>query len=125
MRPVGDRCVQCRNERETEDVARLSERDRFTQEELGNGFIRVVARYGFMEQPDVPALLSRAGIVGKGLEGVTFFLGRETMIATTRPGMAHWRVHLFSFLSKNSQPATRFFNIPPDRVMEIGAQIEL
>lgn len=109
----------------TEDVARLSERDRFTQEELGNGFIRVVARYGFMEQPDVPALLSRAGIVGKGLEGVTFFLGRETMIATKRPGMAHWRVHLFSFLSKNSQPATRFFNIPPDRVMEIGAQIEL
>jgi KUP system potassium uptake protein len=109
----------------TEDAARVSERDRFTQEELGNGFIRILAHYGFMEQPDVPALLTRAGVVGKGLEGVTFFLGRETMIATKRPGMAHWRVHLFSFLSKNSQPATRFFNIPPDRVMEIGAQIEL
>ncbi|MGC4092883.1 MAG: KUP/HAK/KT family potassium transporter [Polyangiaceae bacterium] len=88
----------------TEDAARLSERDRFTQEELGNGFIRVVARYGFMEQPDVPALLTRAGLVGKGLEGVTFFLGRETMIATKRPGMAHWRVHLFSFLSKILSP---------------------
>jgi KUP system potassium uptake protein len=109
----------------TEEVARVSERDRFTMEELGNGFIRVLAHYGFMEQPHVPALLTRAGVVGKGLEGVTFFLGRETMIATKRAGMAHWRVHLFSFLSKNSQPATRFFNIPPDRVMEIGSQIEL
>jgi KUP system potassium uptake protein len=47
------------------------------------------------------------------------------MIATKRPGMARWRVHVFSFLSKNAQPATRFFNIPPDRVMELGAQIEL
>ncbi|HWA74171.1 MAG TPA: potassium transporter Kup [Polyangiaceae bacterium] len=109
----------------TGDAARVSERDRFTQEELDSGFIRIVANYGFMEQPDVPKLLSRAGIVGASLEGTSFFLGRETMIATKRPGMARWRVHVFSFLSRNSQPATRFFNIPPDRVMELGAQIEL
>lgn len=109
----------------TGDAARVSESERFTTEALDSGFIRIVANYGFMEQPDVPRLLARAGIVGASLEGTSFFLGRETMIATKRPGMARWRVHVFSFLSKNSQPATRFFNIPPDRVMELGAQIEL
>jgi KUP system potassium uptake protein len=109
----------------TEDAARVSERERYTREELPEGFVRIVAKYGFMEQPDVPKLLTRAGIIGAGLEGITFFLGRETMIATQRPGMARWRIHIFSFLSRNSQPATRFFNIPPDRVMELGAQIEL
>ena len=51
--------------------------------------------------------------------------GRENLVATRRPGMARWRVSLFSFMSRNAQPATKFFNIPPDRVMEIGAQIEL
>ncbi len=109
----------------TEEAAKISERERFTREELIEGFVRIVAHYGFMEQPDVPKLLGRAGIVGASMEGITFFLGRETMIATKRPGMARWRVHVFSFLSRNSQPATRFFNIPPDRVMELGAQIEL
>ncbi|HET9953523.1 MAG TPA: KUP/HAK/KT family potassium transporter [Polyangiaceae bacterium] len=109
----------------TEDAARVSERERYTTEELPQGFLRIVAHYGFMEQPDVPRLLGRAGVVGASLEGTTFFLGRETMIATARPGMARWRIHVFSFLSRNSQPATRFFCIPPDRVMEIGAQIEL
>jgi KUP system potassium uptake protein len=109
----------------TEEIARVAEADRFTREELPEGFMRMIAHYGFMEQPDVPRLLARAGIVRASLEGITVFLGRETMIATKRPGMAHWRVHLFSFLSKNAQPATRFFNIPPDRVMEIGTQIEL
>ena len=109
----------------TEEVARVSERERYTLEELEEGFVRIIARYGFMEQPDVPRLLSHAGIVGKGLEGITFFLGRETMIANERPGMARWRVHVFAFLARNAQPATKFFNIPPDRVMEIGAQNEL
>ncbi len=109
----------------TQDAARVAEKDRFTIEDLPEGFLRIVAQYGFMEQPDVPRLLARAGIIKASLEGITFFLGRETMIATKRRDMAHWRVHLFSFLSKNAQPATRFFNIPPDRVMELGAQIEL
>jgi KUP system potassium uptake protein len=109
----------------TEESARVAESDRFTQEELEEGMSRLLAHYGFMEQPDVPALLAQAKIVGPSLEGTTFFLGRETMIATKRPGMARWRVGLFSFLSRNAQPATKFFNIPPERVMEIGAQIEL
>ena len=77
-----------------------------------------------MERPDVPKLLLREKLI-RSVEHTTFFLGRETMIATARPGMARWRVHLFAYLTRNALPATRFFNIPSDRVMEIGAQIEL
>jgi KUP system potassium uptake protein len=109
----------------TDEAAHVAERDRYKLEEMPEGFMRMTARYGFMEQPDVPTLLTQAKLLGAGYEGFTFFLGRETMIATNRPGMARWRMHLFTFLARNSQPATKFFNIPPDRVMEIGTQIEL
>jgi KUP system potassium uptake protein len=109
----------------TDDAARVPDDRRITREELDEGFVRIVARYGFMEQPDVPRLLIGCGAIVPSLEGVTFFLGRDTMIATERPGMARWRVHLFAFLARNSQPATKFFQIPPDRVLEIGSQIEL
>jgi KUP system potassium uptake protein len=108
----------------TSDAARVEESERCTVEELEHGFVRVTGRYGFMERPDVPKLLLAHELISS-IEHTTFFLGRETMIATARPGMARWRVHLFAFLTRNSMPATRFFNIPPDRVMEIGAQIEL
>lgn len=108
-----------------EDLPRVSERERYTLQQVEDGFVRIVARYGFMEQPDVPKLLLRSGVVGGSLEGTTFFLGRETMIANESPDLAIWRIGLFSFLARNAQPATKFFNIPPDRVMEIGAQIEL
>jgi KUP system potassium uptake protein len=109
----------------TEEEARVRESERFVATELECGFVRISARYGFMEQPNAPKLLINAQVVPATLEGVTFFLGRETMIATQHPGMARWRVHLFAFLARNAEPATRFFNIPPDCVMEIGAQIEL
>jgi KUP system potassium uptake protein len=109
---------------QTSDSARVSEAQRFKTEQLEHGFSRIVARYGFMEHPDAPKLLLDAGLI-TGIEHITFFLGRENLIATARPGMARWRVHLFAFLSRNAQPATKFFNIPPDRVVEMGAQIEL
>jgi KUP system potassium uptake protein len=109
----------------TEEDARVPESERFDATELECGFVRIAARYGFMEQPNAPKLLINAQVVPETLKGVTFFLGRETMIATQHPGMARWRVHLFAFLARNAEPATRFFNIPPDCVMEIGAQIEL
>jgi len=59
------------------------------------------------------------------IEHTTFFLGRENFIAAEKRGMATWRIHLFAALARNAQSATKFFGIPPDRVMEIGAQIEL
>jgi len=109
---------------QTSDAARVAPRDRFAREQMDNGFVRLIGRYGFMEQPDAPQLLLDAGVI-TSVEHVTFFLGRENLIATQHPGMAKWRVGLFAFLTRNAQPATKFFNIPPDRVFEIGAQIEL
>lgn len=109
----------------TDDAAHVSAKDRYTLEPLQEGFLRIVARYGFMEEPDVPRLLTQAGLLRAGFEGISFFLGRETMIASSRLGMARWRLHLFAFLVRNAQPATKFFNIPHDRVMEIGTQIAL
>ena len=108
----------------TDDTARIAEDERFKLEKLDHGFCRIVGRYGFMEQPDVPQLLIATGLIHT-VEHTTFFLGRENLVVTRRPGMARWRVSLFSFMSRNALPATKFFNIPPDRVMEIGAQIEL
>ena len=108
----------------TSDSARVNELQRYELEELGDGFCRITGHYGFMEQPDVPKLLIDTGLI-PSVEHVTFFLGRENLIVTERPGMAKWRVALFSFLARNAQPVTKFFNIPPDRVVEMGAQIAL
>jgi KUP system potassium uptake protein len=109
----------------TEEVARVADEERVTIEELPEGFTRVVARYGFMEDPNIPALLAHGNVPGYALEHTTFFLGRETLLASEKPGMAVWRERIFAFLARNAQPATLFFGIPTDRVLEIGTQIEL
>lgn len=109
----------------TEKVARVPAANRVRVEELPNGFRRAIARFGFMETPDIPTLLSRPELKDYSIDYVTFFLGRETVLPTKRPGMALWRERLFAFLSRNAQPATAFFGIPPSRVVEIGAQIGL
>ncbi|HVU02261.1 MAG TPA: potassium transporter Kup [Polyangiaceae bacterium] len=109
----------------TEQISRVPSSERIRVEELPNGFRRAVARYGFMETPDIPKLLERSELKDYSIDYVTFFLGRETVLPTNRPGMAMWRERLFAFLSRNAQPATAFFGIPPMRVVEIGAQIEL
>lgn len=108
-----------------EKVARVPASERVRVEALPNGFRTALARYGFMQTPDVPRLLEHAELRDYSLEYVTFFLGRETVLPTKHPGMALWRERLFAFLSRNAQPATAFFGIPPARVVEIGAQIEL
>jgi KUP system potassium uptake protein len=108
----------------TDQAAHVAPAQRCAIETLEQGFVRLVARYGFMEQPDVPKLLLEQKLISS-VEHTTFFLGRETMMATAKAGMARWRIHLFTFLTRNAAPATRFFHIPSDRVMEIGAQIEL
>jgi KUP system potassium uptake protein len=76
-----------------------------------------------MDQPDIPALLTEEHIPSTAIEHCTFFLGRETVLPAMGGGMARWRQHLFAFMSRNSQRAATFFNVPPDRVMEIGSQI--
>jgi K+ transporter len=83
--------------------------------------------YGFMQNPSVPEILGLLQPHGLELkmEETTFFLGRETLIPTQLPGMAIWREKLFAFMSRNAQPAAAFFRIPPERVIEVGLQVEL
>jgi KUP system potassium uptake protein len=94
---------------------------------LGHGFFRVVARVGFMQTPDVPQMLGRCREYGLAAEPstTTYYLGRETLLTTGRARIARWRKALFSFLSRNARPPTAFFSLPPNRVVELGAQIEV
>ena len=110
----------------TAGVPRVRESERETLRDLGEGFHHVVARYGFMETPDVPALLR--GLADHGLEvklaETSFYLGRETLIITPRKTMARWRKQTFALLTRNAKSATAFFGLPPNRVVELGAQIQ-
>jgi KUP system potassium uptake protein len=111
----------------TADIPHVAEGARFGVELLGHGFFRVTLRYGFMEEPDVPGALL-AGAEHRlpiEVEQTTFFLGVETLLSTNREGMARWRERLFALMSRNAVRATSFFRIPPERVVELGMQIEL
>jgi KUP system potassium uptake protein len=96
-------------------------------EPLEQGFVRVIAHYGFMEQPGIPDILKRCREQGLQFQlmGTSFFLGRETLIPAKKPGMAAWREAIFSWMSRNARSATSFFRIPPNLVVELGAQVEL
>jgi KUP system potassium uptake protein len=112
---------------ETEEIPLVDDANRVEVSELGHGLFRVVLRYGFTEDPDIPSGLELArsqGLTFKPME-TSYFLGRETLIASKNPGMALWREHLFSVMSRNARSATSFFGLPPNRVVELGAQIEL
>ncbi len=106
----------------TEDQPHLSESDRVEVVPLGEGIWRVIARFGYMEDPDIPALLARAdlGEIFVDPGDTSYFLGRETLLATSRPGMAIWREHLFSTMTRNARNAADFFRLPPNRVIELG-----
>jgi KUP system potassium uptake protein len=116
----------------TEEIPGVPEPERVVTRELGGGFFQVVAHYGFMEQPNVPALLEslrdRAG-PGPRLDvepmDTTFYLGRETLLATGTSKLATWRKRLFIVMSRNAATASAFFGLPPNRVVELGAQVQL
>ncbi|HYW08252.1 MAG TPA: potassium transporter Kup [Longimicrobium sp.] len=111
----------------TEEVPLVNPDERAEATELGHGFHRLTLRYGFKEDPDVPADLARVHVEGLDLSPgrTTFFLGRETLIPSKKPGMALWREKLFTVMSRNARTATSFFGLPANRVVELGAQIEL
>jgi len=127
----------------TEEVPQVAGEERLEWRDLGEGFWRVVGHYGFMESPDVPALLEQLGTAeGPGTPGgvfltqTSFYLARETLLATSRakapkrlPGdprpMSYWRRRLFVIMTRNARSATAFFNLPPNRVVELGAQIQI
>jgi KUP system potassium uptake protein len=111
----------------TEETPHVPLAERFELSEIGAGIFRLKVHYGFMQDPNVPDVLSLVKHPELTFDPsqTTYFLGRETLIATGRPGMAQWRERLFAMMSSNSRPATHFFGLPPNRVVELGAQVEL
>jgi KUP system potassium uptake protein len=136
-----------------QEIPQVDEGDRVRVRELGEGFCEVVANYGFMETPDVPTVLQSLRLEYAGgrqgpveVTATSFYLGRETLIPVDRrrkgatrvtarsapgadtthgrPVMARWRKKLFIFMARNAQSATAFFGLPPNRVVELGAQIQ-
>jgi KUP system potassium uptake protein len=116
----------------TEEIPQVPEEERVVVRDLGNGFFQVISHYGFMEQPNVPQLLegleTRPGldvrVVVKPMD-TTFYLGRETLLSTGASKLATWRKKLFIIMSRNAATASAFFGLPPNRVVELGAQIQL
>ena len=111
----------------TRDVPYVTEEERFNVKPLGCNFFKMTADFGFKEDPDVPALLEESGRRGFTFDMMetSFFVSRETLIATVAPGMALWREKLFVSMSKNAIKASEFFQIPTNRVVELGTQVEL
>jgi KUP system potassium uptake protein len=111
----------------TEEVPRVARDEKVEVQILGEGFWNIRAHFGFMEEPNVPYVLALAREKGAefDLDEVVFFIGRERIVPDRRPLMTPWREALFSFLSLNATGATRHFKLPPDRVMEIGQQVEV
>ncbi len=112
----------------TEQMPHVEDSERLRVEHFGEGIYRAKVLYGFMEEPNIPQVLEQSA--GKELPRIdpadtTYFLGRETIISTSRPGMAKWREKLFALMARNATTATAYFGIPPDRVVELGEQIEL
>jgi KUP system potassium uptake protein len=110
-----------------EETARLGDEERTEWVDLGSGVYRLVLRFGFMEEPDLPSTLERlANAPFKFTPMATsYFLGRETLVATRRPGMAIWRERLFAWMIRNASSAAQFFCLPANQVIELGAQIEM
>ena len=110
-----------------EDAPFVVHETRVALDELGERVYRVTARFGFMETPNVPAVLRALGKHGLEIDpaAVSYYLGRETLIVSPSGGMARWRKKLFAIVSRNATSATMYFGIPPDRVVELRAQIEI
>jgi KUP system potassium uptake protein len=111
----------------TGEVPRIGPEERTEIVDLGAGFHQVVLRYGFMEDIDVPRALAVevAPKLGIDLGKIPYFLGRESLRVTARPGMARWREHLFALMSRNATSAATYFDLPPEQTVEVGLAVEL
>jgi KUP system potassium uptake protein len=105
----------------------VDEANRCQISELGENFYRIIMRFGYSEDPDVPRAL--AAIKRPDLEfremATTYFLGRETLLPGSDKTLSYWRKQLFFFLARNAFDASKFFHIPVNRVVELGIQMEL
>src|SRR5437868_6675146 len=110
-----------------EDVPYVKPEKRLETNDYGSGFFRVLLRYGFMEEVDVPAALAQLKGIGPQCKmmDTSFFLARQTLLASSRPGMAIWREKLFAWMLRNAESAMEFFKLPTNRVVELGSQVEI
>lgn len=111
---------------ESEEIPTVKNEDRVEWSDLGQGFYQVIAHYGFMETPNVPDIVDRLKVEGIELKPMetSYYLGRETLLPGGKEPLAYWRKRLFIIQSRNAQPATAFFGLPANRVVELGAQIQ-
>ena len=109
----------------TENIPRISPKDRVEMEPLGNGFMRLILHFGFMETPNIPRALAIARKLGWTFDimSTSFFLSRRSVRPDARSGMPVWQDKLFIFLAQNADDASSYFQLPTDRVVEIGTQV--
>jgi KUP system potassium uptake protein len=109
------------------EVPFVDPEDRTAITDLGQGFFRLVLNYGFMEETDLPGALKEAGMCGGKFDMMqtSFFLSRQTLIASKAPGMAIWREKLFAWMLRNAATPMDFFRLPTNRVVELGSQLEI
>ena len=107
----------------TERAPRVPDTERVSIEDLGKGIARATVRFGFAEQPALPPVI--AASLGVDPSEASYFLGRETPVATIHPPLALWREKLFAFMTRNAVSAADYFQIPPKRVVELGTHVEL
>jgi KUP system potassium uptake protein len=110
-----------------EAVPHVDQAERFECEDMGKGFFRVILHYGFMDDPDIPNGLASVQGCGGAFHpmSTSFFLGRQKVIPSKRPGMAAWREKLFAWMMQSSESAMDFFKLPTNRVIELGTQVEI
>ena len=112
---------------ETEPIPHVPPEMRIEVTDLSHGFYRILLHYGFMDEVDIPAELATITAAGEPFKPMetSYFLARQTLIASSRPGMAIWREKLFASLVRNSESAMEFFKLPSNRVIELGSQVEI
>jgi len=112
---------------EVQDVPYVEPAERYSVTDLGQGFYRMNLRYGFMEETDIPVALAHADFCGGAFEMMktSFFLSRQTLVPSAKPGMAIWREKLFAWMMRNAASAMEFFRLPTNRVVELGSQLEI
>ena len=105
----------------------VDEAERYECKNLGNGFYRVTIYCGFLEETDVPKLLDNLTLCDGGFDMMqtSFFLSRQTLLPSSKPGMAIWREKLFAWMLRNAASAMAFFRLPTNRVVELGSQVEI
>jgi KUP system potassium uptake protein len=111
----------------TEDIPYIPDEEKMEIDTLEQGFFRITAKHGFMEIPDVPHILRLCKLHGMDIDAnkSSFFISRETLVPSSRPDLNPWQERLFLVMFRNATSPIQFFNIPPERVVELGAQFEV